>query len=60
MVCILIYSFINHPDDGQRSDRKVLVTIHSILLNIFINVHLYIDRIIIKNSSMPAYGANTK
>jgi hypothetical protein len=45
--CILV---IRHPDDGHMSDRNMLVKTNSIMLNIFIYVHLLVYHKIIKYS----------
>ena len=39
---------ISHPDDGDKSDRNMLVKTNSMLLNIFINVHLLVYHLSIK------------
>jgi hypothetical protein len=43
----------------QRSEIPEGLMNNPVLLNIFINAHLFIDHIIIKHSAMHAYGINT-
>ena len=47
---------MRQPDDGQRSDRNMLVKDNNMWLNIFMNVHLLVYHGSIKHSLVHKYG----
>jgi len=58
--CMLVISFyyLRHPDDGQRSDRNILLQDNNMWFSIFINGHSSINHMTIKHSLMYGHGTH--
>jgi len=55
-ICYILV--VRHPDDGQRSNRNMLVKDNNMWLNTFINVQLLVYHISIKHSLVHRHGTH--